>query len=225
MKWWFALALLLPAPAAAEAPADTLWAGYQVVTGSKRIPILGNLQTRTRTWFLARWREDEGGATLTRRVCGVAVDPVMGVEVRLPAALLANLPVSRMRFDLLAEGLVAVDAEEGWGREDLDRDGRPGVTIEVDAPLCGGKLYVASRTTANARAERVGDTIEGRIGVRVEQEILGASATCLRATADDTEDQMLGWFRLLPVPDDATCASWPHAAWPARIGAIKVRAK
>jgi hypothetical protein len=204
-----ALALLL-------SPPPVLWAGYQEVTGEHDVPVIGTVETRNRTWFLARFDPEGGGRVLRERVCGVDFDRVMGVRVRLPERLLARLPIVTARFEAQPDGGWAGEWITGWGREDLDDDGRPGVTIDVDAPMCGGRVEVESRSTSRAVLRPEGDGFAGPLVVDVDQTMLGASNVCLRAASDDTREHHTGWMRLVAVPPDSTCGRWGPADWPAR---------
>ena len=82
----------------------------------------------------------------------------------------------------------------------------------------GGRLYVASTSTTQARLKAQGEALEARVAVRVEQRVLGADGACLKATADDEVQALTGWFRLVPVPPGTGCPTDP-AAWPAIPGA------
>ena len=109
----------------------------------------------------------------------------------------------------------------GWGEEDIDADGHPGLSIYVDAPLCGGVLYVASTVHNRAVASvgnsaRPGESLTGLVETDIEQRILGASNGCLRVVARDSVDRMRGVMSYVRVPDGTTCdtvgAGWPIAA-------------
>jgi hypothetical protein len=210
--------LFLAAPTPKAAPG--LWAGYEVVEGQRTVPVLGTIPTRRRAWFLARWRPDAGDAgrmILERQPCGVAFDKAKGVQVSLPQTFVRQRPTETVRFNRdAAGGFRGGQWQTGWGPEDADGDGHPGVSVQVDAPLCGGALYISSSSRNQAVAHRKGAALLGRIRTEVRQRVLGASGACLRATASDTVERKAGWFRLVPAPDDATCDSWSHARWPAR---------
>ncbi|MEZ4468425.1 MAG: hypothetical protein R3F43_29310 [bacterium] len=90
----------------------------------------------------------------------------------------------------------------GWDAEDVDGDGHPGLTLAVDAPLCGGR----STWPARARPGRACGPHDGalaRIAVQVEQRVR-ADGACLKATAADETQALTGWFRLAPVPSPGT---------------------
>jgi hypothetical protein len=210
------VAVLLASPAA---PPPTRWLGYQEVTGTKDVPVIGTLTTRNRSWFVAERHPTPAGFRLVQRPCHVDFDRVMGVKVAVAPALLANLPATDAQFDLLPDGTFGAQGwRSGWDEGDVDRDGKPGATVTVEAPMCGGKLYVASTSTTKARAKAHNGGIDGRVQITVEQHILGADGACLKATAEDSTEQHAGWFRLVPAPDGATCADFDRRTWPAAPG-------
>lgn len=196
----------------------TLWAGHQFVAGKKPIPVLGKLKTRTDTWLLAEVHTTRDGFRLEQRVCKVDFASVLGVTVSfaqkdviwdLPRATIAFRPGPRKL-------LVAQPWRVGWKRQDIDRDGHPGVRIRVDAPLCGGFLDVASDTLSVARGEKRGQVFVGQIGVRVKQHILGVSGKCLSLVSSDATEQMTGHFAYVPVPPGTTCNSLLKGRWPVK---------
>ncbi|MCA9545548.1 MAG: hypothetical protein KC613_14185 [Myxococcales bacterium] len=214
-----ALLAALLAPTAPTAALPTLYAGYMEVVGTKDVPVIGTLKTRNRTWFLAeRTPTEDGGFALRQRICQVEFDRVMGVQVKLGPALLEHLPAVEARLDPLPGGFFGGRWAQGWDATDVDRDGKPGGTIVVDAPMCGGRLYVQSQTVTKAKARPVEGAIDGRIAVSVDQKILGADSACLKAASEDEHLEQTGWFRLVPVPADATCLAWRRADWPAAPG-------
>ncbi len=197
-------------------PAAPLLAGYQEVEGAREVPVLGAVTTRSRTWFLARWLPDGDHRVLAMRTCGVEFDRVLGAKVELPSRALARLPVVRAPFRARADGsLVSAAWSSGW-QDDLDEDRRPGVSIHVDAPVCSGQVYVTSEARSSAVLFERGGTFEGRLRVRVKQRVLGASNDCLRRVSEDSDEELSGRLRLVPVPGDATCGRWSSERWPAR---------
>ncbi len=215
------LALPAAAPAAPAVPAaaPTLYAGYQEVVGEKTVPVIGALKTRNRVWFLAEHRpQPNGDVTLVQRTCQVAFDRVMGVQVSLGPGLLAALPPVTIPLTRQPDGSLGGGWTHGWGREDLERDGHPGATIVVDAPMCGGRLYVASQTTTKARVRPNRGGLDGRLIVSVDQQVLGADSACLRAASEDEHLDQTGWLRLVPVPAGSDCRTFSRAAWPAAPG-------
>ncbi|MEZ4473802.1 MAG: hypothetical protein R3F60_24030 [bacterium] len=177
------------------------------------------MQTRSQTWFLATLTPTIGGGfTLEQRPCRVEIAPVLGVSVRMDPAAVPRLPAAVATFQRQPDGSFGAPGwTAGWDAEDVDGDGHPGLTLAVDAPLCGGRLYVASQSTTRARLRAHDGALEARIAVQVEQRVLGADGACLKATAADETQALTGWFRLVPVPPGTTCPTDP-ARWPALPG-------
>lgn len=205
------------AAAGAVPRTDVLYAGYQDLRGQTEVPVFGLIDTRSRTWFIARWTEKDGAWVLQQRTCAVDFDRVLGARVNMPEQLMRRLPVTEIPFRPEAGGLFAPAWTSGWGADDLDGDGHPGATIEVDAPVCSGGVYVASTATSSARLRPDGDGFQGKIRVRVRQQVLGASGACLRTVAQDSDETMRGVMRVVPVGADASCSRWSLARWPARL--------
>ncbi len=210
-----ALGAEAPAPAAlSEAGGWVLWAGHQLVTGAQSAPVIGEIRTRTDSFLLARARRTEAGWEFEQRACRVEIADVAGASVTM-ARPVERLPEARFT---LTEKLGAFEGGwfSLWGREDVDGDGRPGATVIVDAPLCGGTLEVASRTGNFASASPAGGALRGTIRVRVEQWILGTDGACLSLVAKDTDERMTGTFAYAEVPAGTTCATLEGRPWPVR---------
>lgn len=197
-----------------RADAVVRWAGHQIVTGEQQAPVLGAIRTRTESFLLASAKRTATGWAIEQRACRVEIADVAGASVKM-ARPVELLPAARFTLEAKGAGL-----EAGWfalwGREDVDGDGRPGATVIVDAPLCGGTLEVASRTGSFATARPDGEGLTGTIRVRVEQWILGTDGACLGLVAKDTDERMAGTFAYAPVADGASCASLAAAPWPVR---------
>lgn len=215
-----ALALLSWAIAAGPvdaAPQRRRWAGHQVVVGEREVPFMGRLKTRTDTFVLAEIMEEGGALEIVERPCQVSIAEVAGVEVRISEAGVERLPPVRVRYTERKSGeLSAGPWRSGWSEADLDQDGHPGITMEIDAPLCGGRLFVSSQAESIARAHRTAQGLSGQLKVRLIQRILGADGACLSALASDTEERLRGSFRYTEVPEGATCAALLKAGWPVR---------
>lgn len=207
------IAMLPPPPGAGT----DLWAGHQVVWGKRKIPVLGERETRTETFVLARVRRLGSDIELAQGACRVVVKDVAGVRTRIAAAAVRRLPVVWFRL----EGNAVGDGwrgrwRSGWDARDWDGDGRPGLRVEVGAPLCGGSVYVATESESRAEAEPYGAAVRGRVSVTVYQRVLGASNVCLELAGRDTEEEQRGVFAYQPVPADSTCDSLAEAGWPVR---------
>ena len=206
-----------PAVAPVETPAAvSLWAGAQEVTGTRKIPVIGEVTTRNLSWFIAQKRPTKDGFELIQRPCGVSFDSVMGVQVQIDPKAVRSVPPATLRFTNEPDGSFgARSATSGWDATDHDGDGKPGITVSVKAALCGGALQVASQTRTSARLRMVGTALEGVVKVHVKQEILGAEGMCLKKAAKDSDEALTGWVRLVPAPATASCQTWSGARWPA----------
>lgn len=191
------------------------WAGFQRVVGYKDLVFLGKVDTQTDSFLLADVQEEDGRLVLTQRTCRVNIAEVAGVQASIEDRAAQRLPQVVIEFEKAVGGsFKPASWVSRWGQNDDDGDGEAGVTIEVDAPLCGGSLRVASTTTTEAQARRVADAIEASVDVTVEQSILETSNFCLDLTASDTVEQVHGKVLYVPVPSSATCASLLGRGWP-----------
>jgi len=193
---------------------ERLWLGHQIVVGAQEAPILGVIHTRTESYLLARARRVATGWELEQRACRVEIGDVAGASISMKNPV-ERLPVAKFLLEEKA------GAFEGgyfvlWGREDVDGDGRPGATVVIDAPLCGGSMEVASRTGNFARARPSGEALAGSIRLRVEQWILGTEGSCLGIVAKDDDQRMAGNVADVPAAPGETCASLHGAPWPVR---------
>lgn len=187
------------------------WAGHQVVRGVKKVPFLGELETRTDTYILADVaRRADGSIELMQKACKVKFKKVAGVNVSVDGPA---MPKNKVVFEPV-DGVFKSRSVVKWGSKDIDGDGHPGATVRVDASICSGSLYVTNKATTNALAKtsRAG-TLTGTVSVRVLQEVLGAKGRCLQKSAKDIDERYRGKFSYKKVDDDATCSellpSWP----------------
>jgi hypothetical protein len=204
---------------ASKSGTGELWAGHQVVFGEADVPVLGKRETRSDSYLLARVTKRDGKITITQKACKVDFQEVLGTKIRIPEKALLDLPPATFSFVPDRDGLRATPWEVGWGRQDVDRDGKPGLTVEVDASVCGGKLYVASTTksAASGRMLDSGEGMMGKISVRVRQEILDADSACLRMFASDSDEIQTGGFIYRRVADNASCRELLRHPWPVEV--------
>jgi len=200
---------------AATAEVPQVWAGHQVALGTKKVPVLGTLETRTDTFVLARLQKTSVGWQLVQEACRLDFAPVGGVTISMDTD---SLPKTTMKLRERQDGTFAASSVVRWGSEDLDDDGNPGMTVDVDATLCAGSLYVSSTSTSDGSARVAPRFIGGHVDTNVRQSILGAEGACLSRMAEDTNDDVAGPFAYVPVASDATCGSlagdWPVTAMP-----------
>lgn len=201
------------------AAAAEIWAGHQVVRGKRTLPLFGDVATRTDSFLLAEVHREGAHVELVQRACRVDFEPVLGVSVRLHPATLARLPATRLTLRTLGDTWSAAPWPAGWDIEDVDQDGQPGATIEVDGPLCGGDLYVASSTLSAAQGSLSGTDWVGRLEVVVEERVLGASSWCLRQASSDRNEVQRGDVIYRQVADSATCDTLNAQPWPVHVHA------
>lgn len=205
---------LLAASAAPESSDGeaVLWAGHQISFGSRDVPFRGEVATRMDTLVLAKVEFDGSRLVIDQVACAVRFDEVGGVRVTMDAA---GLPRTRMMFALQDGGeMFLAKSTVAWDDEDVDGDGHPGITIEVDAPVCSGDLYVSNRSRTRAEGHFEGELFRGRAKVKVEQEVLGTRGRCLGVVARDITETVSGPFAYARAPKGSTCASLISSGWP-----------
>ena len=182
------------------------WAGRFVASGSRRVPIIGTITYRTETRTLATVEPSETGVRLQQRTCAVVFEKSAGATLAMNPRGPAGIPTFHLSFERQAQGWTAQPWASGWGPEDLDGDGSPGITIDVSAPLCGGSLMVASDAlTTPSRIVDLGDGVMGDVQVWTEQTVLQARGLCLRLFTKSSAETLTGRFAYGVVPGEATC--------------------
>jgi len=194
-----------------------LWAGHQLFLGSRTVPILGELETRSEIYVLAQVEQSGGEIRLQQRLCKMEVARFAGIRVSFLPEGVPKMPSTRIVFQKKgADRFEAIPWTTSWTTEDVDGDGKPGATVLVEAPICGGTVLVGSTSRSIARGSTAGGGFEGELRVSVAQRILETSKGCISLAAHDSENRMLGTFRYVPVAADATCESLQAAGWPAQ---------
>lgn len=195
------------------------WAGHQITEGKRKIPILGTIPTRLDTYYLAKIRRrPDGRIQVIRKACRARYAPIAGIDVHFPVEHTPDLHLDYKpkKSQWEAEGSVQ------WQREDLDQDQQPGLSITVDALICGGKLYIGCKTKVKSQAQWRSKTIwEGRMDLRHAFEVLGASRFCLRAFSRNRGEHNRGRFRFKALPGPTTCAALNKKPWPSSAEKIK----
>lgn len=199
-----------------------LWAGHIVVNGVRNLPIIGKVEPRTETFVLAHVEERDGNIYIDQHPCYMDVKPVGGVKVDVNEQTQPRLPGANFHFapgegaELASQGWVT-----GWGSEDVDADGQPGVTFDVSALMCSGKLFLSSHAVFTSQARPSpgpsGTGLTGKLNLTIEQWVLGADGACLKLFARDSKDKMTGRFSYVPIPADSSCDSLPKEQWPVRL--------
>ncbi|MBN2362333.1 MAG: hypothetical protein JXR83_22965 [Deltaproteobacteria bacterium] len=186
--------------------------------GQRRMPVLGTIENRSDSFLLAEVRRTGQGIELRQRACGTRFKPVLGVKIEMPPAAVRRLPASTIRF-VRGDGdrLHARPWSVAWAEQDLDGDGKPGVTIDVESPWCSGQIQVASRAVSQASGTLVDGGMDAAIEVVTDQRILAASAWCLRAGSKDERLEQRGQVRYRPVPAGTTCETLAARPWPVHV--------
>lgn len=213
-----ALVLLaaLPQKSPADVEEEIVWAGHQVVTGIKKIPMIGELETRTDTFVVARVTRRGGAIHLVQEPCRSVVKKVAGVSTGIHRQKTGWMPKVEFSFlPIRKKGWYqAVPWTNGWGEEDIDEDGHPGVTIDIDSLFCSGQVYLTSHSELQARGKFIGENFEGMMRVNAKQTPLGAEKTCLRLLVSEQFSKLEGTFAYTPVDPDATCETLLKEEWP-----------
>lgn len=203
------------AQASGAAKSSEAWVGHQTMVGTRAVPLVGKVDTRTDSFFLATVeRPGADRIRLELQTCRTTFAKAAGVQVSFAPGAEPKLP--RAVVELRREGSTwTARFDSGWGEEDADGDGHPGATLHVDAPLCSGRLFVASRSQTRLRGRMEGDVFRGEVRAVSVQTTLGAEGACLRLMAADQKDAVRGTFAWVAAPADATCdALLAAGAWP-----------
>ena len=189
-------------PATNDAVHVEYWAGKVTVFGYRRVPIIGKVQFQTSNDVIATVEHRGDEIAISQQVCSVNFDKVFGAKLAMDRTAPPRMERATPTFKRQADGsYVAGDWPSGWTQEDLDKDGFPGISIDVRAPLCGGELYMASRAMSTARVVDWHGAIAGEIRVTVKQIVLGTKGTCLSLMAKDHIQELPGFIAYEPIRD------------------------
>lgn len=196
------------------ASAREKWVGHQVVYGKTSVPFMGDKQTRTDSYLLASVIRRGDTVELSQLACRVTFKEIAGVKLDIPTEALLRMPKAEIRFEPEKGLLKASPWQVGWHKTDIDRDGSPGLSVDVDASICSGKIHVASSTRSAAVAKLTENGMMGKISVHVKQKILGSDSVCLKMFSSDSEERQKGGFVYQRVADDTTCKDLLGRPWP-----------
>jgi len=203
-----------PHPESQAGPVVERWAGHQVALGEKYFPVVGSQKTRIDTYTLATVQYKAGRLILKEQACKVEYAEVMGAKVHVPVEA---LPISTLEFEKVAGSEhYAMESLVQWGREDIDHDGEPGMTVVVDAPVCSGKIQVSNRTVTHARAFRDRGRFHGRVNLTVYQQVFGADSFCLQRLSKASKEVKHGHFAYVRVDPSTRCKDLIGHPWPVR---------
>ncbi len=197
---------------------EVWWAGEQVTDGVRRVPILGDVTSRTRVKMLARaTRQADGSWVVIEKPCTIDIETSGGVTLGFDPAWVTKIPAATFRYAPSADGWTAEPWIAGWGADDLDGNGVPGMSVTVDAPICDGSLDIVSRALTRATITPEGEAFGGAVSIEIDRTIAGASNPCLRLVPKHTIETVTGSFRFVRLPAAATCDSLGSEAWPATV--------
>ena len=217
-----ALAALLAAnhEGTAAEPRVEVWAGHQVLTGKRKIPIYGEKETHTENFLIAEVHRTPSRIDIRQKLCRIDIRPIKGVLANMKPESVAHLPKSRIILDEHPDGaLTAAPWTHGWESEDIDGDGAPGATVSISGTSCSGNVYVSNQSvTSLVSGHASDDGAAGKISVKLKQRILGASGLCLKLVAGDSDETQTGWFAYRRVEPGTTCHSLAGKPWPVKAG-------
>ncbi len=208
------------------------WAQLQVHASLSEIPVVGNIKSKTVSLLLMKIRQNSDELSLEIQPCDVSIDSdVKQVVTRVPRAMVQALGTSKVRATLargnqhwrfeqqrhvsiLGARLKnpSADMLPTWARDyrvvDADKDGNPGVTVEIDG-MIEGAIYLVQRSITQLRGlVEDNDKVNGLVAWSTEQSILGATSRLLEsqpATRPDP-DSTRSYFQMRRVESTTTCS-------------------
>ncbi len=204
------------------------WARMVITTAESSAPLVGAVTTTNARIFLDQVSHEGGELQVESLICDMDVETSTGMaSTVVPDAFVeavgrntwqATLESGQVRsprtYNTL--GLVEVGPDDALPSSaddarviDPDRDGQPGVTIEVTG-LAGGEMYFVQRNWREFDSTRVtGTTIDGTVRWDATRVVLDATSRSLRNArpAVPTQSPTENYFRMTRIADEATCSS------------------
>jgi hypothetical protein len=225
------LALPHPGHAGAEVLLSGHWVMAQRTTNVARVPILGNIYATSEVVTLLQLRHDRGRLFGTGRLCRLELDSGsrwVSTRLRAEAKALLPAPVVDARLGLDGAGNVTLRQDKrvvvvGARLDnpssdplpripsdptvfDEDRDGLPGMTVEIGG-IAPGRIYVAQRSWTELSGRMVArDGFAGQLRFGNEQVVLQATSQRLEHAPVTHPVPSQSWFRMRRLPDHADCA-------------------
>ena len=222
LAWFLTFALLLGADpdATASEPRVEAWVGHQVLKGKRKIPVYGDKETHTESFLIAEVHRSDRHIEIRQKICRIEVKPIKGVTAGMSQDTVLRLPKSRITIDVKSDGTLSAQPwTSGWETEDIDADGHPGATVQIQGGKCPGEVYATNRTVSRLVSGRATEEgIAGEMAAQVTQKILGASSVCLKLVAGDSEENQTGYFAYRRVPVGANCRNLADKPWPVKAG-------
>ena len=196
-----------------------------------KIPIVGELASKTLAVTLLQVRQDGANVFLDEQVCRLVTKaPTSLVRTTYPDAFIRAVSGNQRRGRLERDGdrFRYVEPKQAYWRgmrpeidvaeplpsdasdpriADLDGDGQPGLTVQVGG-LIDGEIFLVQRSWSELDGVvRSGNKIEGQVAWGSEERILGASRSLLKSKPEKRPDpeRRSNFFRMRRVPQTATC--------------------
>jgi hypothetical protein len=208
------------------------WLMAQLTTTVAHVPIVGDVYATSRLLTIHEVRHESDRLYGPGRLCDLELNSGSRfVRATLTRAFKARLPPPMLdtRLTSDAEGNVTLRQERRFvvvGARladplrdplptmpsdpqvfDEDRDGHPGLTVEIGGIL-SGQIYVAQRSWTELSGRMIGlDRISGSVRFGNEQVVLQATSTLLRHPPTTRALPSRSWFRMARLPYDTGCAT------------------
>ena len=201
-------------------PRVEVWAGHQVLSGKRKIPLYGEKETQTENYFIAEVHRTPSRIDIRQKLCRIDIRPIKGVTPTMKPETIARLPKAHIVLVEKPDGsLAATQWSTGWESEDIDADGFPGATVQISGTSCSGDVYVSSYSATSLLSGRATDDgATGEISLHLKQKILAAKGFCLKLMAGDSDETQTGWFAYRRVEPGTTCQSLAGKPWPVKAG-------
>lgn len=193
-----------------------------------KLPVVKDYVALTRSVAVVELRYDGKRLVGAGALCSVElVGSSNMVRMELPAAFQRSLPPVRIdatlkkqgdsvRFEQAPQTVVMgarladptrdklPDSADDARVIDQDRDGRPGVTVQVHG-IVSGEVYVVQRSTSRLRGTQDDKGFSGQVIFQNEQSVVGASSPFLKGNRPSEPTREGSWFRLERVPRGKGC--------------------
>ncbi|MGB0638002.1 MAG: hypothetical protein ACPGTU_01635 [Myxococcota bacterium] len=195
-----------------------------------KLPFFGWTKSTTNSTVLAVIQKTEEGLIQRHTPCDVQViTRKVPAKTIIPKAMMDSLPIKTYEIDFSKDGKTwrykADLGEDHIGYDpsitktvptqasdpgviDGDKDGNPGVTVEIDVMMFGtSELYVAQRghLWVEGTLEEDG-SVRGKVDMApVVQHTMDASNRFMMASPPIRPDPENSWFELRPVSSQTTC--------------------
>ena len=183
-----------------------LWAGEILLSGERRVPVLGAMTYTSRARLLATVVRSEAELDFSLRHCSLDFPKTPAVKLNMAKESARVIPENQYTLKKSANGWSVKPFVTAWDSSDLDKDGHPGITMDVDSLVCGGRLMLSNKATTTATNIIVSqDGYSADYNVVTEQTVLGTKGLCLRLMTKSMTDTMTGSTRYKRVAQGTTC--------------------